>query len=51
MGNCLKTTSTDDLTLLNGRATESNRESIDQDQSLHFPVSLSFLLDEKKKFQ
>lgn len=44
MGNCLKSTSTDDLTLLNGRANESNRESIDQDANLHFPVS--FLLDQ-----
>ena len=39
MGNCLKTTSTDDLTLLNGRAAESNRESVDQEPNLQFPVS------------
>lgn len=39
MGNCLKSTSTDDLTLLNGRANDGNRESIDQDVILNFPVS------------
>lgn len=41
MGNCLKSTSTDDLTLLNGRTNDSNRESIDQ-ENMHFPVSWSF---------
>lgn len=39
MGNCLKSTSTDDLTLLNGRANDSNRESIDQEPNLQFQVS------------
>lgn len=38
MGNCLKSASTDDLTLLNGRATESNRESIDQEPNFNFQV-------------
>lgn len=48
MGNCLKSTSTDDLTLLNGRANDSNRESIDQDPNMHFPVSFYIL---KKKVE
>lgn len=39
MGNCLKSASTDDLTLLNGRASESNRESIDQEPNFQFQVS------------
>lgn len=41
MGNCLKSASSDDLTLLNGRASDSNRESIDQEPNLHFQVSLN----------
>lgn len=45
MGNCLKSTSTDDLTLLNG-----NRESIDQDPNMHFPVSFNFSFFLLKKF-
>lgn len=49
MGNCLKTTSNDDLTLLNGRANDSNRESIDQDANVHFPVSFVILLCEREK--
>lgn len=49
MGNCLKSTSNDDLTLLNGRANESNRESIDQEPNLHFPVSSSFTQYKAKK--
>ncbi|CRK95995.1 CLUMA_CG009435, isoform A [Clunio marinus] len=40
MGNCLKSTSNDDLTLLNGRTSETNRESIDHDQNLHFPENI-----------
>lgn len=36
MGNCLKSASTDDLTLLNGRASDSTRESIDQEPNLQF---------------
>ncbi|KAG5677130.1 hypothetical protein PVAND_006912 [Polypedilum vanderplanki] len=36
MGNCLKSTSTDDLTLLNGRSNDSARESIDQEPNLQF---------------
>lgn len=40
MGNCLKSTTNDDISLLNGgRNNDSNRESIDQDQNIHFPVS------------
>lgn len=41
MGNCLGANSTDDLTLLNGR-NESARESIDQEQSLQYQVSIKF---------
>lgn len=50
MGNCLKSTSSDDLTLLNGRTNDSNRESIDQEISQPYPVSrnLTFLM--KKYF-
>ncbi|CAO1345554.1 unnamed protein product [Diamesa serratosioi] len=38
MGNCLKSTTNDDISLLNGgRNNDSNRESIDQDQNINFP--------------
>lgn len=50
MGNCLKSTSNDDLTLLNGRTNDSNRESIDQDPNLHFQVSSSLFCCELRKF-
>lgn len=50
MGNCLKSTSNDDLTLLNGRTNDSNRESIDQDPNLHFQVSSSLFRCSLRKF-
>ncbi|CAO1321133.1 unnamed protein product [Diamesa tonsa] len=41
MGNCLKSTTNDDISLLNGgRSNDSNRESIDQDQNIHFPETI-----------
>lgn len=39
MGNCLKSTSTDDLSLLNGRANENRQDSIDDERN--FNVSQS----------
>lgn len=46
MGNCLKSTSTDDLTLLNGGA---NRDSIDQDPTMHFQVRFAIFWQRKRE--
>jgi hypothetical protein len=45
MGNCLKSASSDNLTLIGGRANEGNRDSIDQEPNFQFQVSTK-----KKKF-
>jgi hypothetical protein len=35
MGNCLKSTSTDDLSLLNGRTNENRQDSIDEERNFN----------------
>lgn len=34
MGNCLKSASSDDLTLLNGRAGDVRQDSVDEDRNI-----------------
>lgn len=47
MGNCLNGSSSDDLTLLNGRSNDNNGESMDHEASA--PVSSNFVIISIKK--
>lgn len=49
MGNCLKSASSDDLTLLNGRAGDVRQDSVDEDRNII--VSDLLIGAERENFQ